>query len=754
MDAIITWVLPLKADKLGAHLQAYAETLDAIIALRLCYRFGTGPGVVLTNLPVELIKMIGRRVFRKSCKEKLPEWQLDFKCFENKCVGGMVSRMTRDEKLEMLQYCDPDCVGDWLDEEGLSGQAPSQNERILDMLLNEVGNANEIDYERDLRVHSDRKDGWASRTATLSRHREQLKKSFGVDLWASQVRLGIDKCNMFDEEEVVRTTVTYLTLPARPSRDFEWRLADSEVEYGPDVEDTRSGYGVPVDIRETPSKASLRRFARAVELLDLEVFVHPSQAGAPVGLLATKRKPNGRAGTAGECDAKLHPPFASPMAPRECEICHTNRAQILRPKNHARICAPCFTALFEQEVAETVESSKLFQHGERVAIGASGGKDSTVLASVLKTLNERQNWGVDLVLLSIDEGITGYRDHSLEAVKRNAADLDLPLKIVSYQELYGWSMDQVVAQIGKKGNCTYCGVFRRQALDRGAAMLGVGHVVTGHNADDVAETVLMNLLRGDLPRLSRATSLVTSTPSAAKAKSADGKVTITNVKRSKPMLYAYEKEIVMYAHHKKLDYFSTECIYSPEAFRGSARTLIKNLERIRPESILDVVKSGMDMARLVPQEQGAGPEEVEMTGGCGDAKESGGEMAAMERKLRQDEEADANGIETEVQLSRSNKSDHSNERSPTPEIVALTAARDDPDGQHHDRDQLAPVTLSTRAKKQKPVGRGADKRALPSKQKLGQCEKCGYLSSQAVCKACMLLEGLNKARPHTGIEVG
>jgi tRNA(Ile)-lysidine synthase TilS/MesJ len=37
-----------------------------------------------------------------------------------------------------------------------------------------------------------------------------------------------------------------------------------------------------------------------------------------------------------------------------------------------------------------------------------------------------------------------------------------------------------------------CGVFRRQALDRGAAQLQVDHIVTGHNADDIAETVLMN----------------------------------------------------------------------------------------------------------------------------------------------------------------------------------------------------------------------------------------------------------------------
>lgn len=32
----------------------------------------------------------------------------------------------------------------------------------------------------------------------------------------------------------------------------------------------------------------------------------------------------------------------------------------------------------------------------------------------MKTLNERYNYGLDLFLLSIDEGITGYRDDSLE----------------------------------------------------------------------------------------------------------------------------------------------------------------------------------------------------------------------------------------------------------------------------------------------------------------------------------------------------
>jgi len=409
------------------------------------------------------------------------------------------------------------------------------------------------------------------------------------------------------------------------------------------------------------------------------------------------------------------------MAPVPCAICKTSRALIIRPKNHQKLCKGCFITIFEEEIHHTVTSTKLFTPGDRIAIGASGGKDSTVLASVLKILNERYNYGLELVLLSIDEGIKGYRDDSLETVKRNAVQYDMPLKIVGYDELYGWTMDQVVEAIGKKGNCTYCGVFRRQALDRGAKMLGIKHVVTGHNADDVAETILMNLLRGDLPRLARSTSIVTGDESS-------------EVRRSKPLKYAYEKEIVLYAHHKKLDYFSTECLYSPEAFRGSARSLIKNLERVRPSAILDVVRSGEDMAKLVPEavtgisqcksnkvSLSSADGEEEGAAGCGtNGRSSGGEMADMEKKLREDEEASSREIN--VTATTSNKIS----------------------GQRHDR--IGAKTEPRNGAKREPGKK-------LTRQTLGTCKKCGYMSSQDICKACMLLEGLNKNRPKIEIEV-
>ncbi|KAI8097186.1 cytoplasmic tRNA 2-thiolation protein 1 [Halteromyces radiatus] len=308
-----------------------------------------------------------------------------------------------------------------------------------------------------------------------------------------------------------------------------------------------------------------------------------------------------------------------------CVLCSKNRAVLKRPKTAQQICQDCFYYVFETEIHNTITDAKLFKRGDNVAIGASGGKDSTVLAHVMKTLNDRYDYGLNMFLLSVDEGITGYRDDSLETVKRNQQQYDLPLKIVSYQQLYGWTMDEIVKEVGLKNNCTYCGVFRRQALDRGSVMLGVDHIVTGHNADDIAETILMNIFRGDVARLGRCTEIVTQGESM--------------IRRSKPFKYTYEKEIVMYAYFKKLDYFSTECIYSPNAYRGHARTFLKDLEAIRPSAIIDIIHSG-----------------------------------------------EAFEIKTGIKM-------------PTQKT----------------------------------------------------CERCGYMSSNDVCKACVLLEGLNRGLPQLGI---
>lgn len=176
--------------------------------------------------------------------------------------------------------------------------------------------------------------------------------------------------------------------------------------------------------------------------------------------------------SAAAASADLHP---RPSPPHSSTLQQNKTKQ----KPH-QLCKPCFYAALEDEVHTTITDGKLFRPGEVVAVAASGGKDSTVLAHLLTLLNARHGYGLDLRLLSIDEGIAGYRDDSLATVKRNEETYGVPLTILSYSDLYeGWTMDGIVKEIGHRGNCTFCGVFRRQALDRGAALLKADKVATG-----------------------------------------------------------------------------------------------------------------------------------------------------------------------------------------------------------------------------------------------------------------------------------
>ena len=88
-----------------------------------------------------------------------------------------------------------------------------------------------------------------------------------------------------------------------------------------------------------------------------------------------------------------------------CQTCLTKKAFIVRPKTGKLICQQCFFTAFQQEIHYTITSNKVFNKGDKLAICASGGKDSTVLAHVITLLNKKYDYGLDLFLLSIDEGI-------------------------------------------------------------------------------------------------------------------------------------------------------------------------------------------------------------------------------------------------------------------------------------------------------------------------------------------------------------
>lgn len=170
------------------------------------------------------------------------------------------------------------------------------------------------------------------------------------------------------------------------------------------------------------------------------------------------------------------------MPAPQCASCQQARAALRRPRSGQALCSGCFCTAFEAEVLHTVTTGQLLPAGAVVAVGASGGKDSTVLAHVLRELAPRL--GISLQLVAVDEGIGGYRDAALAAVRQQAALWELPLTIVAYADLFGgWTMDAVARSTAGTGRsracCTFCGVLRRRALEEGARRVGATHIVTG-----------------------------------------------------------------------------------------------------------------------------------------------------------------------------------------------------------------------------------------------------------------------------------
>jgi len=378
-----------------------------------------------------------------------------------------------------------------------------------------------------------------------------------------------------------------------------------------------------------------------------------------------------------------------------CDLCAVRRPMILRPRTGERACRQCFIAAFEEEVHCTIVENAIFRRGDKVAVAASGGKDSTVLAHLLSTLNARHGYGLQLVLLSVDEGIAGYRDASLETVAANRDDLGLPLTVVTYAQLYGYSMDDVVRLTGARNNCTFCGVFRRQALDRGARLVGADVIATGHNVDDLAETVLMNLLRGDVARLGRCAAISSPRPSPAATAAVGTELPATGyaLPRVKPLKWAYEKEIVLYAHARGLGYHSTECSYSPNAYRGFAREWIKELEAIRPATLIDIVASA-EIWRVDEGEGGSGGGDEEDD----DAPAGPGSLPAP--RFGCGGAAGAGGAARTVASA----------------ATSVTSSK---------------LTMRTRV--QRP------------------CSRCGFLASTAVCQACALLASLATGTPRLAL---
>ncbi|NHX40415.1 MULTISPECIES: TIGR00269 family protein [Haloarcula] len=243
---------------------------------------------------------------------------------------------------------------------------------------------------------------------------------------------------------------------------------------------------------------------------------------------------------------------------------------------------------------------------ETWVIGLSGGKDSVVLTQILHdTFAEDPR--IELVALSIHEGIEGYRDASLEACEELTDDLGIEHVTVSYAEEFGVQMDDVVEDDPEgMAACAYCGVFRRDLLSKYAEELDADKLLTGHNLDDEAETALMNFLEGDVSQIAKhfEASLGPFDSAADAPTEQTREAQDHHIPRAKPLRDIPEKEVALYARFEDLPAHITECPHAEEAYRGEIQELMLGLEENHPGTRHSIMAGYEKLAALAADTYG------------------------------------------------------------------------------------------------------------------------------------------------------
>ncbi len=119
-------------------------------------------------------------------------------------------------------------------------------------------------------------------------------------------------------------------------------------------------------------------------------------------------------------------------------------------------------------------------------IAVSGGKDSYGLLLLLRELQKKLPFAIELVAVHLDQKQPGYDGRPL---RRFLEEFGVPFEIVG-QDTYSVVMDRV-----EEGGtyCALCSRLRRGILYRVAERLGCNKIALGHHRDDALETFLMNL---------------------------------------------------------------------------------------------------------------------------------------------------------------------------------------------------------------------------------------------------------------------
>ncbi len=226
---------------------------------------------------------------------------------------------------------------------------------------------------------------------------------------------------------------------------------------------------------------------------------------------------------------------------------------------------------FEKKVKKTIQDYKLLNKKEKIIVAASAGKDSTVILYLLKKL------GYHVSAFHINLGLGEYSDNCLQNLKKFCKDQGVELSILNIKKEFGMRMCNIragVQQNIKVSNCMVCGIVKKWLLNKEARRLKASKIVTGHNLDDEAQTVIMNFLQGNLMLGAN------SGPRTGIIK--DKKF----IPRIKPLYFSLEDDIKEYSKLKKLPVVYELCPCAISSLRIRTRAFLNKVdERVKSKIV-------------------------------------------------------------------------------------------------------------------------------------------------------------------------
>lgn len=270
-----------------------------------------------------------------------------------------------------------------------------------------------------------------------------------------------------------------------------------------------------------------------------------------------------------------------------CSKCQKIQGIYFRHYSGEYLCRSCFIISIEEKTSRIISKFSMINYGDKIAVGVSGGKDSLSLLLVLNNIFERKKTN-DIIAITIDEGIDGYRNESLRIVKDFCSKLNVKNEIFSYKELFGLNMDEsmLLRPSEKMTSCSICGTFRRRAIDIAADYVGANVIATGHNLDDHLQSFMINIIAGDVNRI----GWIYPEPIYY------GK---NELKKIKPFIEIYEREIVFYALQQNIPFQSEQCPYQDESIRSEIREFFNSLEETRSGAKYNTYNSLLKISKIL-----------------------------------------------------------------------------------------------------------------------------------------------------------